>query len=91
MIGRNRYIAASVLFWLLTGTVFWWFLETLKTGCQIQERESGLAAECFAPAGLVFSLAFVVLLLVDVIRIVLAFSMRRSSKLRGTGELEHSE
>lgn len=91
MIDRNRYIAASILFWLLAGAVFWSFLETLKTGCQLQERDSGLWAECFAPAGLVFSLAFLALLIVDVIRTVLAFSMRRACEPRNAGELERSE
>jgi len=76
---RNLYIGASVAFWLLTGTVFWWFLQTLKAGCQLQERDSGLWAECFAPAGLVFSLAFLILLAVDVLRTILAFRMRRKT------------
>src|SRR3569832_1166248 len=76
---RNIYLAKSILFWLLTGTVFWWFLDTVKAGCELRWRDSGLWAECFAPAGLIYGLAFLLLLAVDVLRTILAFRMRRDT------------
>ncbi len=77
MTRRNLYIGVSVVFWMLAGAVFWSFLDTLKFGCQLQERDSGLWAECFAPAALIFSLAFLLLFAVDVVRTIFAFRMKR--------------
>jgi len=76
---RSLYIATSVVFWLLTAAVYWAVLETLASGCELQEKDSGLSAECFAPAGVFFSLAFLVLLVVDVFRTIFALRTRRGS------------
>ncbi len=72
MSGRRRsvFIIASILLWGLMGLTLWGLLRTLELGCKLQEQNSGLWAECFAPAGLIFVAAFVLLFAVDLIRLV---------------------
>jgi hypothetical protein len=55
--------------WSLLGAILWGLLKTLEAQCKLQERQSGLWAECFAPAGLIFSGMFTLVFFVDVIRI----------------------
>ncbi|MBX9661957.1 hypothetical protein [Novosphingobium sp.] len=71
MSGRRRmsFILTSLLLWALLGATLWLLLGTLETSCKLQEARSGLWAECFAPAGQIFLSLFVVVLIVDLIRI----------------------
>jgi len=41
----------------------------MEAGCKLQERHSGLWAECFSPAAVIFSALFVLMFIVDLIRI----------------------
>ncbi len=67
---RWIFVLSSVLMWALMGFTFWGLLGTLQMGCQLQERNSGLWAECFAPAGLIYTLLFGALFLIDLVRVI---------------------
>lgn len=67
---RLVFILASTLLWALMGLTLWGLLHTLEIGCKLQEQRSGLWAECFAPAGLIFMTAFALLFIVDLIRLI---------------------
>jgi hypothetical protein len=67
--GRKlTFTIASIVLWLLLGFALWAMLETFESGCKLQEARSGLWAECFAPAAVVFNAIFSVIFLVDVVR-----------------------
>ena len=77
MTARFWFLAISFLVWALLGGTLWELLSTLEFGCKLQERDSGLWAECFAPAAIVFMAAFAVIFVVDLVQIVLAFRQMR--------------
>ncbi|SMC93477.1 hypothetical protein SAMN06272759_11263 [Novosphingobium sp. B1] len=66
---KVTFVLSSVLLWGLLGATLWGLLNTLEAQCKIQERQSGLWAECFGPAALIFTGLFGLVLFVDVIRI----------------------
>ena len=73
------YLAASIVFWAMTSYVLWGVLDSFRNFCGRQEAESGLAAECLAPAAVVFTAMFGVLLLIDLVRLGLMFSVSRNA------------
>jgi hypothetical protein len=66
---RSVFIVASIMLWGMMGLILWGLLDTLEFGCKLQERQSGLWAECFAPAALIFTAAFALLFTIDSIRL----------------------
>jgi hypothetical protein len=69
---RFIYISISLVVWALLGLTLWGMISTLEFGCQLRERDSGLAAECIAPALLLFSGAFLLIFIIDIVRTVIA-------------------
>jgi hypothetical protein len=62
------FVLTSVALWALLGFTLWGLLGTLETGCKLQEERSGLWAECFAPAGLIYTTLFATIFLIDLVR-----------------------
>ena len=77
---RSVFIIASILLWVLMGLTLWGLLSTLEFGCKLQEQRSGLWAECFAPAGLIFMAAFALLFVIDLTRVVLVLWSSKPAK-----------
>ena len=73
MNGRRRsiFIVASLITWALLGLTGWGLFQHLETSCKRQEQHSGLWAECYAPAALIYAALFALVLVFDLIRIVL--------------------
>ncbi len=75
--GREAFIGLSAAFWLAMSFAAWAILGAFETSCKLQEAQTGLSAECYAPFAVIFSVAFLILFLLDIVRIYFALSQRR--------------
>ena len=73
----RTYVVISMIFWGLAAFILSSVLESHRRFCDKTEGASGLAAECFAPAALIYTLLFAGLLLLDLIRLTLTFMADR--------------
>ena len=74
------YLVASAVFWAIAAYTLWGVVNSLRSFCNRQEAESGLAAECLAPAAVVFTAMFAILLLIDLVRLGIMFSLSRNAR-----------
>ena len=76
------YLLISGIFWGIATYALVSELEHTKKFCNRTESESGLAAECFAPAAVIYTAIFAVLFVLDLSRIWLMHSTSRKTKVR---------
>ena len=66
------HILLTAIVWISLAAMLLALLDTLKSGCQLQESDSGLWAECFAPSAVIFTGIFAAIFVADLVRTILA-------------------
>jgi uncharacterized membrane protein len=80
MTRRAAYIGASLVFWAIALWFFYSLNQQTASQCKINEARSGLWAECYGFAALVYLVVFCTLVVIDLVRLVIALSRDGSSK-----------